>query len=466
MDLGSSDVDEDVTRKHVFNCWGGRMDGYGRAGAVLGGGHPFAAPSGAGSSLDWGNRRKDGKFMTVGHAGGWGGIPSRGPPAPAGGRSRPWPCVAGAPVRQPSPASPRTPLGSAAHGSTPRVVAGFPSHLRASPSSSLPSTAVGDGAFCSTPLQSGGRPLFIALPPSPRPGPLFLTPPTSSACTSPAAAACSAPPMARNGGETGGAASDGRSVRSQRSADRPPTGVDGTTLDGSMGGPTSPVNMSSTASSNGPQLEWASQVPETQPFSPLARELGVCSVPESGGMGRNRSAPRVHPRVQFGKGTERGDSPKGNIPLICGTGSSGRIGRIARNASLMKASARANHGQLATSTHGGSVRRRRRRLRPGSAATSEQDGGQDGARAARRRGPEQCGGAGRLPVGASGAAAAGEQRRRRPRSRRRPGRGRSSAAEQDGCRRGLAARRRPRSRTVARTGPKQGGGRSSAACVI
>ncbi|KAM0889722.1 hypothetical protein ACQ4PT_027528 [Festuca glaucescens] len=65
MDLGSSDDDEDVTRRHVFNCWGGRMDGYGRAGAALGGGHPFTAPSGAGSSLDWGNRRKDGKFKTV-----------------------------------------------------------------------------------------------------------------------------------------------------------------------------------------------------------------------------------------------------------------------------------------------------------------------------------------------------------------------------------------------------------------
>jgi hypothetical protein len=69
---------------------------------------------------------------------------------------------------------------------------------------------------------------------------------------------------------------------------------------------------------------------------PGGRRLSkVCSVPESGGMGWNRSAPGARSRVRFGKGTERTGSPKENIPQICGTASSGRIGGIARNGSLM-----------------------------------------------------------------------------------------------------------------------------------
>jgi hypothetical protein len=62
----------------------------------------------------------------------------------------------------------------------------------------------------------------------------------------------------------------------------------------------------------------------------------VCSVPESEGMGRNRSALGGRSRVRFGKGTERNGSPKGNIPQICGTASFGRIGRIAWNGWLMR----------------------------------------------------------------------------------------------------------------------------------
>jgi hypothetical protein len=57
LDRGSCDEDEDVTRRHVRSCWGGRIDGYGPGGTSLGGGHPFAAPSGNGASSDWGHRR-------------------------------------------------------------------------------------------------------------------------------------------------------------------------------------------------------------------------------------------------------------------------------------------------------------------------------------------------------------------------------------------------------------------------
>ncbi|KAK1652406.1 hypothetical protein QYE76_070211 [Lolium multiflorum] len=75
-------------------------------------------------------------------------------------------------------------------------------------------------------------------------------------------------------------------------------------------------------------MEFGDVFPEEVP-------AGLPPLRESGGMGWNRSAPGARSRVRFGKGTERSGSPKGNIPQICGTDSSGRIGGIARNGSLM-----------------------------------------------------------------------------------------------------------------------------------
>ncbi|KAM0879043.1 hypothetical protein ACQ4PT_034498 [Festuca glaucescens] len=73
------DEDEDTTRKNVFPCWGGRVDGTGR-GPTRGGGHAFAIPAIDGVGGGWGRQHSSGD---------WGILRSRGLLVPAGGLPTP-----------------------------------------------------------------------------------------------------------------------------------------------------------------------------------------------------------------------------------------------------------------------------------------------------------------------------------------------------------------------------------------
>jgi hypothetical protein len=139
--------DEDTTRKHVFSCWGGRLDGS-RCGPACGGGHTFVGPTidGVGRS---GNRQCLG--------GEWGLRRSRDMLAPAG--SMPTPLLAArlslsrwrsSTLAFASPAAPSIP--SMVAGSVARLLSTLALSTSSPPSG--PATATGSTTLVQTPTMS------------------------------------------------------------------------------------------------------------------------------------------------------------------------------------------------------------------------------------------------------------------------------------------------------------------------